>query len=70
MDPCMQFLDIVVKVCLVVLPCNPIHSSCGARLEFVKRRLEQIGTDMVQERGELLCFLPLLCYLPYAFQRL
>src|ERR1700682_3909696 len=35
MDPCMQILDIVVEVCLVVLPCNPIHPRCGARLDLL-----------------------------------
>jgi hypothetical protein len=37
--------------------------------EFKERLFEQIGADMVEERGELL-LLPFLCDCPYALQRL
>jgi hypothetical protein len=69
MDLCMQILKIVLKVCPIVPPCQPIHSRCRVLFEFEERLCEMIRADVVEERGELLLF-PLPCYLPYAFQSL
>ena len=69
MDPCMQIPEIALKVCLIVPPCQPVHSRCRALFEFEERLLEVIRSDVMEERGELLLF-PLPCYLPYAFQPL
>ena len=33
MDPDVQVLDLAIEVCLVVLPCQPIHTRCGISLE-------------------------------------
>jgi hypothetical protein len=33
MDPGVQVLDLAIEVCLVVLPCQPIHTRCGISLE-------------------------------------
>src|SRR5229473_7398611 len=33
MDPGVQVLDLALEVCLVVLPCQPIHTRCGISLE-------------------------------------
>ncbi len=69
MDPCMQILEIAFKVCLIVLPPQPVHSRCRALFEIEERLFEVIRADVMEERGELLLF-PLPCYLPYAFQPL
>jgi hypothetical protein len=69
MKPRVQVLKITLKVCLVVRPCQPIHTGRGVVLEFEKRLLEQIDTEMVEERSELL-LLPFLCDFPNAVQRL
>ena len=69
LDPVMQVLDLALEVCLVVPPRQPISARRGVRLEFVERLFEQVGADMVEERGEPL-LLPLPCDFPYAFQRL
>src|SRR6267142_6181505 len=61
MDPCMQTLEIVLKVCLIVPPCQAVHSRCRVLFEFEERLFEVIGADVVQERGELL-LCPLPCY--------
>ena len=65
----MQVLEIALKVCLVVPPCQPIHPRCSILLEFEECLFEVIDTDVVEERGELL-LLPFPCNLPYALQRL
>jgi hypothetical protein len=65
----MQILEIALKVCLIVPPCQAIHSRCRVLSEFKKRLFEVVRADVVEERGELL-LIPLPCYLPYAFQRL
>jgi hypothetical protein len=65
----MQILEIALKVCLVVLPRQPIHAGCSIRLEFEERFFEQIDVDVVEERGEPL-LLPFSRDFPYAFQRL
>jgi hypothetical protein len=69
MDPCMQILKIALKVCLIVPPCQTVHSRCRVLLEFEERLFEVHGAEVVEERGELL-LLPLPCCLPYALQRL
>ena len=69
MDPCVQILKIALKVCLVVPPCQAVHSRCRVLFEFEERLSEVIRADVMEERGELLpC--PLPCYLPYALQPL
>src|SRR5262249_51254492 len=40
MKPRVQVLKITLKVCLVVRPCQPIHTGRGVVLEFEKRLLE------------------------------
>src|SRR3954465_3624960 len=67
--PRVQVLKITLKVCLVVRPCPPIHTGRGVVLKFEERLLEQIETEMVEERSELL-LLPFLCDFPNAVQRL
>jgi hypothetical protein len=48
----MQIFEIMLKVCLVVLPGQPIYSGCGTLLEFEECLLEEVQTEMVEERGE------------------
>src|SRR6267154_377470 len=64
-----QALQITLEVCLVVRPCQPIHTGRGVVLEFEERLLKQIETEVVEERSELL-LLPFLCDFPNAVQRL
>ena len=52
MDPCMQVRELTLEVCLVVLPCQPIHAGCRISLEREERQPEQAEVDMVEERGE------------------
>ena len=35
-DPIMQVLDPTIKVCFVVVPCQPIHTRCSFSLEGEK----------------------------------
>jgi hypothetical protein len=65
----MQIIELALKVCLVVLPCQPVYAGCSVSLEREERRPEKLDVDMVEERGEPL-FLPLPCGLSYAIQRL
>jgi hypothetical protein len=37
LDPVIQILDVAFEVCLVVLPCQPIHTRRGVFLEFEER---------------------------------
>ena len=69
LDPSVQVLEIMLKVCLVILPRQPIYAGCSIRLEFEERLFEQIDIDVVEECGELL-LLPFSRDFPYAFQRL
>src|SRR6266699_5257303 len=69
MNASVQVLKLALKVCLVLSPCQPVHTGCGVLLEFEDHLFEQIDADVVEELGEPF-LLPLLCYLPYAFQRL
>ena len=68
MKPREQALQITLEVCLVVRPCQPIHTGRGVVLEFEERLLKQIETEVVEERSELL-LLPFLCDFPNAVQR-
>jgi len=68
-DPIVQVFDIAIEVCLVVLPRQAVRPGRGVLLECEERQPEQLGTDVVEKRGELF-LLPLLGSLPYAFQRL
>jgi hypothetical protein len=54
MKPCVQVRDITIEVCLVGLPCQPIHSGCGILLELKECRLKISQAEVMQERGELL----------------
>ena len=69
MKPREQVLKITLEVCLVVRPCQPIHTRRGVVLEFEERLLKQIETEMAEKRSELL-LLPFLCGFPKAVQRL
>ena len=69
MDPVVQISEVSVKVCLVVLPGQPVHPRRGVPLEIEERHSEQVEADVVEERGESF-LLPLPCGLPYAVQRL
>jgi hypothetical protein len=48
---------------------QPIYAWRGVFFELEERLFKQVGTDMVEERGEPL-LLPFPCSFPYAFQRL
>src|SRR5256884_1257031 len=52
LDPIVQVPELALEVCLVVLPCQPIHAGCCVLLEFEERLFEQLGADVVEERGE------------------
>ena len=69
MDASMQVLEIALAVLLVIRLAQAIYAGCSIFLKFEERLVEQIDTDVVEERGELL-LLPLHCCLPYARQRL
>jgi hypothetical protein len=47
-----QILEIALDVCLVVLPRHPIHTRGCVLRKFVERLLQEIGVDLVEERGE------------------
>src|SRR6185437_2717424 len=55
----MQVLELALEVCLVVLPCQPVHARGGILLEIVEHLFEQVGADMVEQRGEPLLLLSL-----------
>src|SRR6202051_487207 len=69
MDPCMQISEVLLKVCCIGLPRQPVHPGGGVALEHEERLPEQIDAEVVEERGELL-LPPLLSCLPYAGERL
>ena len=69
MDASMQVLEIALEILLVIHPGQTIDTRRGIFPKFEERLVEQIGADVVEERGELL-LLPLPCCLPYALQRL
>src|SRR6516225_3438048 len=43
MDPGVQVLDLAFEVCLVVLPCQPIHTRCGSSSSATAPRLPDAG---------------------------
>src|SRR6266481_3774376 len=63
MDPCMQISEVLLKVCRIGLPRQPVHPRGGVALEHEERLPEQIDAEVVEERGELL-LPPLLSCLP------
>src|SRR5258708_19987456 len=69
MDSRMKVRKLALKVLLVVLPRQPVHTRRGVRLELIEHLFQQVRVDMVQERDELLLFL-FSRSLPYAPQRL
>jgi hypothetical protein len=69
MDPCVQILEPALKVRLVVLPGQAVHTRRGILLDLEEGLSEQVDADMVEKRGEPF-LLPLPCCLPYAFQPL
>lgn len=68
-NPCVQFPEPRLKVCLVVLPCYAIHASGSFAPERVECRPKCIDIDVVEKRGEPF-FLLQPCGVPYAAQRL
>jgi hypothetical protein len=68
-DPLVQALDPAIEVRFVGLPRQPIHAGGGLSLEGEEGRPEQVGGDMVEERGEPF-LLSLSCNVPYAVQPL
>ena len=69
MNPSMQILDAILEVRLVVLPHQPVHTGGGIALEREERGPEQVGGEVVEERGEpFLLLMP--CGLPYTVQSL
>src|SRR5262245_34593805 len=69
MHACVQVLEFVLELCLVVPPRQPVHAGCSVHFEFVERLFQMLDADVVEKRGEPL-LLPFLRYFPYAFQRL
>ena len=69
MDPVVQIREVLVKICLVIPPRQPVHAWRGITLEREERFPEQIDTEVVEERGEPF-LLPVPCGCPYAIQRL
>jgi hypothetical protein len=61
----MQISEVLLKVCRIGLPRQPVHARGGVALEHEERLPEQIDAEVVEERGELL-LPPLLSCLPYA----
>jgi hypothetical protein len=68
-DPRMQALEIVLKVCFVGRPCQPVHARSRIPLELAECFPQVLDADMVEERGEPF-LLPFPCSPPYALQRL
>jgi hypothetical protein len=69
MDPVVQVLDPAIKVCLVVLPRQPVRSRRSVPSQRMERRPQHRDIDMMEKRGEPF-LLPLLRSFPYAVQRL
>ena len=69
MNPSMQVREVALEVLLVVAPCQSVHARSSMLFEGKELRFEQIGADVVQERGELL-LLTSACSFPYALERL
>src|SRR5260221_12606991 len=69
MDPCVQISEVLLKVCRIGLPRQPVHPGGSIALEHEERLPEQIDAEGMEERGELLLLLLLSCF-PYASERL
>ena len=69
LDPAVQIVELVLKVCRIALPRQPVHAGSRFLLERIEGVPQQFRIDVVEERGEPF-LLPLPCSLPYAFQRL
>src|SRR5215471_2456706 len=65
LDPCVQVLEAIHKVCRVALPGQPVHAGGRLSLEGEECVPQQFDIDMVVERGEPF-LLPLPCGLSYA----
>jgi hypothetical protein len=61
--------ELALKVCLIVLPRYAVCTGRRVSLEGKKRQPEQVGREVVEERGEPF-LLPLPCGFPYTLQRL
>src|SRR6185437_8000541 len=68
-DTGMQLLKVGLEVALVILPRHPVHARGGSPLQGKELRFEQVGVDVVEQRGEPF-LLPFPCSSPYAVQRL
>jgi hypothetical protein len=69
MDPIAQIVDPAIEIGFVILPRHPVDARSRVPLQREERSTEHYGVEVVEERGEPL-LPPLLCGLPYAFQRL
>src|SRR6266511_904181 len=69
MDTSMQVLKIGLEILLVVPPRHPVRARRGMFFQGKELRFEQVGVDVVEQRGEPL-LLPFPCSSPYALQRL
>src|SRR5207253_6946137 len=50
--------EVSVKVCRVALPCHAVDTWSGALLQFEEHSPQDVDRDVVQERCELLLFVP------------
>ena len=50
----MQISEVLLKVCRIGLPCQPVHPGSSIALEHEERLPEQINAEVVEERCELL----------------
>jgi hypothetical protein len=69
MDPLVQILDPTIEIGLVGLPRQPVQARSRPTPEGEERHPEQVGGDVVEERGEPFR-LPCPCNVPYAVQSL
>src|SRR5205823_7235950 len=58
MDARVQISEVSVKVCRVALPCHAVDTWSGALLQFEEHSPQDVDRDVVQERCELLLFVP------------
>ena len=54
MDPSVQIGEVALEACLVILPRQAVDSGSRITLEREEGLAEQIGADVMGERGELL----------------
>ena len=69
MKPLVQIVDPGIEIGLVGFPRQSIHTGRGVFLQSEEGRAQHSGIKVVEERRELF-LLSLLCYVPYARQRL